>query len=991
MLHLRILGGAAVLASDGALTGAAGRRRALALLALVASAGDDGLARDRALALQWPELQSDRAPNNLKQLVFSLRRALTPDVFAATGPALRLDPNVITVDVWAYEKAIADGALENAVARYGGPFLDGFSVPGLPEFERWVENERDRLARVHAETLDTLAERARRAGQFEIASAWRRHLAALDPLSARYAVSFVRALADAGDTPGALRHAGLYERLVRSELDSDVGPEMRLLVAQLRIRADGTASKTVTSAELAILTPAPRAAKASDVAPAAAPITVAEPARRSWAQSALRSLTPRIKPRRLAILAVGIAIVVLFGLAGRTRFFSPSPAMGEVPPDVPATVAVFGFDGRGSALTGELSRATAQLVTASLDGGTGLTAITVLDAQPTGKVVAGDSSVADAEGAARTAGELGARLFVLGRIVEVGGRLRVTATLHDRARPEPPVARASAEGSANEMFEVVDRVASQLLAGRFPGTRGALARVAATTAASLPAAKAYFTAEQQMGMGRFSAAMDALRDAVRLDSNFAIAYYRMSHAAELIGDDAETRDASAAAVRFSARLDDHYRRVLGAASARLQGDGAAADRAYSRLTLDYPQDADAWFGLAEAQFHLNPVRGRAASEARDAFIKVFDLDPRHVEALVHLARIDAMRGDSAAVDTWLARAREYASDEQLGRLALHVRSLGGAPPTGGVDRQRLQRASTLHRGPGVRDVLASLDPRDTEGFAKQFLNSDVPADVEAYGHRLSAFASSSRGQFREALRHLDQASDVDSDVEVRSLIVATPGSPLDSATIAQTRLAVERWQPSYLPDPDQTLDAIAHSRAHTLLRLHRLGLMALRAGDPGAATKAAERLVGVAVPDPELAPTATALATSLRARIAAAAGDSARALVLLDQVQWSKISRVAAAEPLDRLLHADLLAAAERYAEAMTWYSTLGTGAPQELPLLGYAALGMGRTSERMGDRASALRHYRRLVALWGDADLPLQTLVGTARQRIAELDRDQR
>src|SRR4051812_33414152 len=64
VLHLRILGGAAVLSSDGALTGAASRRRALALLALVASARDDGLARDRALALLWPELDSDRARNN---------------------------------------------------------------------------------------------------------------------------------------------------------------------------------------------------------------------------------------------------------------------------------------------------------------------------------------------------------------------------------------------------------------------------------------------------------------------------------------------------------------------------------------------------------------------------------------------------------------------------------------------------------------------------------------------------------------------------------------------------------------------------------------------------------------------------------------------------------------------------------------------------------------------------------------------------------------
>jgi DNA-binding SARP family transcriptional activator/tetratricopeptide (TPR) repeat protein len=975
------------LASDGALTGAAGRRRALALLALVATAKDDGLARDRALALLWPELDSDRARNNLKQLVFSLRRALSPEVFAATGSSLRLDPNVITVDVWAYEKAIAEGALENAVARYGGPFLDGFSVPGLPEFERWVETERERLARVHAETLDTLAERARRAGQFEIAAAWRRHLAALDPLSARYAVSFVRSLADAGDVPGALRHAHLFERLVRSELDADVGPEMRLIVAQLRLRNESAPARAVTSDEIAILTTESRAAAAANVATATEVIVPRVHVPR-W-RSALRSVTPRINPRRFAIVCLAVANVVAWGFFGRSKFLSPAAAMGEVPPDVPATIAVFAFDGRGSQLTGELARATAELLTASLDGGIGLTAITApADAQPEIKTLSADSSVIDAASAARTAGRLGARLFVLGRIVEVGGKLRVAAMMYDRARPEP-VARATADGSANEMFEVVDRVASQLLAGRFPGTRGALARVAALTSSSLPAAKAYFAAEQHMGAGRFSAAMDQLRGAVRLDSSYAFAYYRLSHAAELLGDDAGTRDAMATAVRFSNKLDDQQRKLVAAGAARIQGDVLLAERVYGRLTMDYPQDAEAWFGLGEAQFHLNPFRGQSPAAARDAFLKVVELDNRHVEALVHLARIEALQGDSSAVDKWLRQAREHASEEVIGRLALHVRSLGGASPTGGVDRQRLQRASTLHRGPSTRDILAAVDPRDTERYAAQFLTADVPSDLAAYGHRLAAYAACGVGQFKSALRHLDaaQEADVDSDVEARSLIVVIPGSPVDSSTIAQARMMVDRWQPSDLHDPDQSLDAIGHSRAHALLRLHRLGLIALRLGDTVSASRAADRLLKITEPDSETIPTATALSLSLKARIAAFAGDSARALSLMERVQWARTGRVAASEPLDRLLHADLLAANGRYQDAIAWYQTLGVGAPQELPFIGFAMLGIARASERMGDKTTAAKYYQRVAVLWASADAPLQATVAAAGRRVGGVE----
>jgi DNA-binding SARP family transcriptional activator len=978
VLHLRILGSAAVLSSDGALTGAAGRRRALALLALVASARDDGLPRDRALALLWPELDSERARNNLKQLVFSLRRALSPDVFATTGPSLRLDPNMITVDVWAYEKAIAEGALESAVARYGGPFLDGFNVPGLTEFERWIETERERLASVHAGTLDTLADRATRAGQFEIAAAWRRHLAALDPLSARYAVSFVRALADAGDVPGALRHAHLFERLVRSELDADVGPEMRLLVAQLRLRTSNTAEPAVASAEIEI--PAPASVASAPIASSADPVDQPE---RSVLRTVIRALTPRVNGRRFAIVGLAIANVIVFGFWGRSRLLGPKTAMGEVPPDVPATIAVFPFDGRATALTGELSRATAELLTASLDGGTGLTAVSVpAESQPDQRSGSRDSTVVDLANAAHIAGRLGAPLFVTGRLVEIGGRLRVTATMYDRSRVDP-LARASADGSANEMFEVIDRVAAELLAGRFPGTRGALAQVAATSSSSLPAAKAYFAAEQHMGNGRFSAAIDALRDAVRQDSGFALAYYRMSHAAELIGDDAGARDAAAAAVRSGQRLDDHYRRLLAAAAAREDGDVAAAERAYTRLTLDYPTDADAWFGLGESLFHLNRLRGRPASDAREAFIRVVELDPRHVEALVHLARIEALRGNSVEFDRWLTQARQYTTDDLVARLALHVREFGG------VDRQRLQRASAIHGGTGARQILSAVDPEDTQRFGAELLTQDVQGDLGAYAHRLVAYAASARGRFHAALNHLDQSqeADVDADVEARSIIVAIPGSPFDSTVIAQTRMAVERWQPSYLHDPDQSIDALARTRTYALLRQHRLGLIALRAGDTVSASKAAARLASIAEPDSETTPIAQALAMSLRARIAAAAGDSVRALGLLERVPSSRIERVPGVEPMDRLLHADLLAAAGRYPDAVRCYATLGSGAPEEMPFLGFAAIGMARASERAGDRAAAAREYRRVADLWRDADPPLQELAAAAARRAAVMD----
>jgi hypothetical protein len=295
---------------------------------------------------------------------------------------------------------------------------------------------------------------------------------------------------------------------------------MRLLVAQLRLRSETRKSPAITSEELEVLTTEPAAARTVDNGDAS---TVQHPP--SKLRRILRSLTPRVHPWRVAIVSLAFVDVLIFGLWGRSRLLGPTAAMGEVPPDVPATIAVFAFDGRATALTGELSRATAELLTASLDGGTGLTAVTVpSETQPSSRNVSSDSTVVDASSAARIAERLGARLFVIGRIVEVGGRLRVTATMHDRNRVDPPLARASADGSAR-MFEVVDHVGG---AARrpIPGTRGVREVAARRRDRCQP--RRPIRGRAAHGQRRFSAAMDALRDAVRLDSGFALAYYRIA-------------------------------------------------------------------------------------------------------------------------------------------------------------------------------------------------------------------------------------------------------------------------------------------------------------------------------------------------------------------------------------------------------------------------------------------------------------------------------
>ena len=54
-----------------ALTGAATQRRKLALLVLLASAGERGVSRERLLTYLWPESDSARARKSLAQLLYA--------------------------------------------------------------------------------------------------------------------------------------------------------------------------------------------------------------------------------------------------------------------------------------------------------------------------------------------------------------------------------------------------------------------------------------------------------------------------------------------------------------------------------------------------------------------------------------------------------------------------------------------------------------------------------------------------------------------------------------------------------------------------------------------------------------------------------------------------------------------------------------------------------------------------------------------------------
>jgi TolB-like protein/DNA-binding SARP family transcriptional activator len=209
------------------------QHRRLALLSVLAAAGRSGRSRDQLLLLFWPDSTQSRARHSLEQLLYAIRGALSESVFAGVNP-VRLNPDVITSDIAAFNEALERRDFEAAVEEYRGPFLDGFYLSDSPEFEQWLEGERARLARNHADALERLAGSAEAANNpAEAVRLWQK-LVDADAVSSRNATGLIRALMRSGDRAAALRYAEKYQAIVAREFGSSGGPAIDKLVAEIR-------------------------------------------------------------------------------------------------------------------------------------------------------------------------------------------------------------------------------------------------------------------------------------------------------------------------------------------------------------------------------------------------------------------------------------------------------------------------------------------------------------------------------------------------------------------------------------------------------------------------------------------------------------------------------------------------------------------------------------------------------------------------------------
>ncbi len=209
-------------------------RSALAILIILAT--DGPVTRDRLMALLWPESDTDRARGSLKQTLHVLRRQTEGPPVVLGRSTLHLNTDALTSDVASFRAALDTGDHAAAVARYGGPFLDGTHLGASRELQQWVDSRREALSSGYRQALRQLVEAAEDTGNAEEAVRLWRRIQAEDPYDDVVSLRLMRALAAAGQRAAALRHFAAYEVLLREEVGLTPSTGVLSFAGQLRQR-----------------------------------------------------------------------------------------------------------------------------------------------------------------------------------------------------------------------------------------------------------------------------------------------------------------------------------------------------------------------------------------------------------------------------------------------------------------------------------------------------------------------------------------------------------------------------------------------------------------------------------------------------------------------------------------------------------------------------------------------------------------------------------
>jgi DNA-binding SARP family transcriptional activator/tetratricopeptide (TPR) repeat protein len=746
--HLTTLGGLALRLPDGGAGDTLDpHRQKLALLTVIALSRR-APTRDQLVGLFWADQPEDRARHSLSNALSHLRRLLGRHAIRPNRDAIALERGVpLTVDAVEFEGAVSRGDWAEAVALYGGPFLDGVYVGGALEFDRWADGERGRLESLYLKACAARHAELMGAGDWSSAEALARRWLQAAPLSGAAATALLDALAGPGTRDADQRALDAYDRLVtrldeefRQRPDRAVMDRARAIVERLRA-SDATGEFRVP--EWALAEPEPPA-------PAMTLAASTVPEATSMAGSEFAA-TPAAGPRSRKGWALVVGVVVL--LAAALLWWRPGGApTPSVSGDRLPLVAIGTIRAPADSAGAWLGDGIVQMLAARLAR---TSSVEVVSPELMREILPAGATLSQLLEAGRRAS---AQWVVSGSVTRSEQGLVMDVNIH-----------AAADGrlislttvAAADPIALADRVAVRVLAAA--GTTLDGPSLAEVETASPEAYEAYIRYRRAADEDRGADAVAALDAAIALDSGFVSALRERATLAFPTGDVQLLTTLLATFRRHEDRATEFDRTYLASQTAFYAGEHERSEALARQLVERYPRDPRAYQWLQD----VYTAHGRW-QEAEDVVLRLLALDSLAIHSragacvpcvsYARLSDIRLARGNLAGAEQAARRYTEVAPGVPQGwwQLSRMLAARGEYHEALAAARQLLVVAPDLPfwAEQPVRVLIMQRDWRAADSAVRTLRRGSTPGLLLS-ALDLSATLARERGRHRAAVAALD--------------------------------------------------------------------------------------------------------------------------------------------------------------------------------------------------------------------------------------------
>ncbi len=197
------------------------------------------------------------------------------------------------------------------------------------------------------------------------------------------------------------------------------------------------------------------------------------------------------------------------------------------------------------------------------------------------------------EGEAREiAQQAHADLFVSGALLKVGPKLRLDLRVQETSTGRVVYADKVEGDNAQAVFSMVDQATAGILSQLAPGEAAAQPNAAGSLTSNVEALHAYEQGLNYLDRLLSDQARDAFQHAIQLDPRFAMAYYQITLAYNILGDQPAARGAIAKAAQLADRLPRLQKLMIQARQLNNDGREEEAERVLRSAVTEFPRETE---------------------------------------------------------------------------------------------------------------------------------------------------------------------------------------------------------------------------------------------------------------------------------------------------------------------------------------------------------------------------------------------------------------